>query len=128
MTEGEFRKSQDDAIRRMREMSDRAASNKANGFNLPSPDFVRLRNGVASQQPPKPAIETSQNNFSGDFSPPKNSSQINRNHPQSNGFNLPFLDSILKDGDSTLIIGLLLLLMSEKTDKILLFALVYILL
>ena len=46
---------------------------------------------------------------------------------QQNGFNLPFLDMFLKDGDSSLILGLLLILMSEKADKMLLFALVYIL-
>lgn len=41
---------------------------------------------------------------------------------------LPFLDSLLSDSDSVLIIALLLILMSENTDKTLLFALVYILL
>jgi len=44
------------------------------------------------------------------------------------GLNLPFLDNLMKDGDTALILGLLLILMSEKSDKILLFALVYILL
>lgn len=39
-----------------------------------------------------------------------------------------FLDSFFENGDLTVIIGLLLLLMSEKADKKLLFALVYILL
>lgn len=42
-------------------------------------------------------------------------------------FEIPFLNGILKDGDSSLIIGLLLILMSEKADKLLLFALIYIL-
>lgn len=42
--------------------------------------------------------------------------------------NLPFLDKLKTDGDLTLIIGILLLLLSEKADKRLLFALVYILL
>ena len=41
--------------------------------------------------------------------------------------NIPFLDSLSSDGDMSLILGLLLILMSEKTDKTLLFALVYIL-
>ncbi len=45
--------------------------------------------------------------------------------PQNSG--LSFLDNFLKDGDSSLIIGLLLILMSEKADKMLLFALIYIL-
>ena len=41
---------------------------------------------------------------------------------------LPLLDKLKTDGDMTLIIGILLLLLSEKADKRLLFALVYILL
>ena len=44
------------------------------------------------------------------------------------GINLPFLDNLKSDGDATLILGILLLLFSEKADKKLLFALVYILL
>lgn len=41
--------------------------------------------------------------------------------------NIPLLNSLLKDSDSTLIIGLLLILMGENDDKLLLFALMYIL-
>lgn len=41
---------------------------------------------------------------------------------------LPFLDNLKTDGDLTLILGVLLLLLSEKADKRLLFALIYILL
>ncbi|MBE6777444.1 MAG: hypothetical protein E7542_04965 [Ruminococcaceae bacterium] len=44
------------------------------------------------------------------------------------GLGLPFLDNLKSDGDMTLVLGLLLLLLSEKADKRLLFALVYILL
>ena len=44
------------------------------------------------------------------------------------GLSLPFLDNLKKDGDLTLILGILLLLLSEKADKRLLFALIYILL
>lgn len=44
------------------------------------------------------------------------------------GINIPFLDNLTKDGDATLILGILLLLLSEKADKKLLFALIYILL
>jgi hypothetical protein len=44
------------------------------------------------------------------------------------GFNLPFLETLKTDGDLTLILGLLLLLLSENADKRLLFALIYILL
>lgn len=44
------------------------------------------------------------------------------------GLNIPFLEKLKSDGDSTLILGILLLLLSEKADKKLLFALIYILL
>ena len=44
------------------------------------------------------------------------------------GANIPFLDFLSTDKDAALIIGLLLILMSERSDKTLLFALVYILL
>ncbi len=44
------------------------------------------------------------------------------------GLNIPFLNNLKNDGDATLILGILLLLLSEKADKKLLFALIYILL
>lgn len=43
------------------------------------------------------------------------------------GFNIPFLSDIAADTDISLIIGLLLILISEKSDKLLLLALIYIL-
>ena len=33
------------------------------------------------------------------------------------GLNIPFLEKLKSDGDSTLILGILLLLLSEKADK-----------
>ena len=48
--------------------------------------------------------------------------------PIFEGLNLPFLDNLKTDSDLTLILGILLLLLSEKADKRLLFALIYILL
>lgn len=42
--------------------------------------------------------------------------------------NIPFLNNLKTDGDLTLILGILLLLLNEKADKRLLFALLYILL
>ncbi len=44
------------------------------------------------------------------------------------GLNIPILSQLKTDGDLTLILGLLLLLLNEKADKRLLFALLYILL
>lgn len=47
--------------------------------------------------------------------------------PPQSGLNIPVLKDFFKDSDSALIIGLLLILLNEKCDKTLLFALVYIL-
>lgn len=94
MNENEFKLKQQDAIKRMQEMSSQAKTYTNPQSSPPS---------VAQQQQ-------------------------NKTQPQNSNFLLPILDSLLKDGDATLIIGLLLLLMSEKGDKILLFALIYILL
>lgn len=43
------------------------------------------------------------------------------------GFNIPFLSSMGIDSDIALILGLILILSSEKSDKLLLLALLYIL-
>lgn len=51
--------------------------------------------------------------------------------PQSTstlGLDIPILNRLKSDGDLTLVLGLLLLLLNEKADKRLLFALLYILL
>ena len=61
--------------------------------------------------------------------PPKNEPPPEK--PQSNlfsGIDIPILSKLKTDGDLTLILGLLLLLLNEKADKRLLFALLYILL
>ena len=66
--------------------------------------------------------------------PPKPEPQPEATAPQKTdnsflgGLSLPFLQNLKKDGDLTLILGILLLLLSEKADKRLLFALIYILL
>ncbi len=59
-----------------------------------------------------------------DIPPPKK-------QPQNNllgSLDIPILNRLKSDGDLTLILGLLLLLLNEKADKRLLFALLYILL
>ncbi len=59
---------------------------------------------------------------------PKPEPPKTKNNSFFDGLNIPFLDSIKSDSDVTLILGILLLLLSEKADKKLLFALIYILL
>lgn len=47
--------------------------------------------------------------------------------PLFSGFNLPFLGDLATDSDMALILGILLILTVEKSDKLLLLALLYIL-
>ncbi len=63
----------------------------------------------APQKPPPPTQK-----------PPQNNSFL--------GLDIPILNQLKSDGDLTLVLGLLLLLLNEKADKRLLFALLYILL
>ena len=122
MAERELSQKEQEAIRQMREMSTRSQASQNSGRMPPSPEFVRLRNDN---------IPNSNTKFMTENEPLHREIKDTANKaitPTQKGIGVPFLDSIFKDGDSTLIIGLLLLLMSEKSDKILLFALVYILL
>lgn len=70
------------------------------------------------KSPPKPEPEVK----------PQPDKPISNNNSILGGINIPFLDNLKSDGDATLILGILLLLLSEKADKKLLFALIYILL
>jgi hypothetical protein len=89
-------------------------------------EFAKQRQEAMEQMREMNSRSKSQNTEPSPTPPPKHTK------PQSNSFTanlqLPFLDKLLKDSDAALIIGLLLLLMSEKADKRLLFALIYILL
>ncbi len=77
----------------------------------------QLHNRSASKEPPsKPQA------------PVKAQPSLSTQDSILGGLGLPFLDNLKSDGDMTLILGILLLLLSEKADKRLLFALVYILL
>lgn len=100
MNNNEFIKQQQAAVQIMREMNSRATNGNAN---------------KGTQKPHHPKL-TNQ--------PPKNNAQPPLSRQNSD---LPFME-LLKNGDTALILGLLLLLFSENADKRLLFALVYILL
>ena len=87
-----------------------------NTFQKQKQDAIRRmkemnRKSEVEPPPPKPPEK-----------PPEKSNSV------FGGINLPFLDNLKSDGDATLILGILLLLFSEKADKKLLFALIYILL
>lgn len=139
MNQNEFMRQQQAAVERMREMNARAQINNDTTHKMPPvPSFVRVNENKRYQTQVPQNNNNNNNNTRIPESRQNNSVPLPQNRSaqktqsQGNSFlselNIPFLDNILKDGDSTLIIGLLLILMSENTDRILLFALVYILL
>lgn len=97
--ENDFKRQQQAAVERMRQMNARAT--QSNCQSQPE---------KKEQPAPLPHIKnpTAKNSF-------------------LSGINIPFLDNLSSDGDTALILGLLLILISENTDKTLLFALIYIL-
>lgn len=143
MNENEFMRRREEAVEQMREMNSRAAPAGAGQSMPPVPPFVKVQ-GNRQNRPhtPQQARQqaTRQQNAGQPAQPPAGSSvpqispsQVTECRERKNGgllggLNLPFLDMLTNDGDASLIIGLLLILMSEKADKKLLFALVYILL
>ncbi len=102
------------AVERMREMSARSIDSDM----PPVPHFAKLRNGEGSAKPR--AREPAK-------APPKPT----ENHGAAAGFpglsDIPFLKNIGCDGDVSLLLGLFLILSAEKADKLLLYALLYIL-
>ena len=117
MDENEFSRMKAAAMEQMREMNSRSAQN-AGGSSLNVPPFVRMGGQRREQHrpeappPPKPAPPANRVETGGFFK----------------GLDLPFLDRLKTEGDLSLVLGLLLILLSEKADKKLLFALLYILL
>lgn len=93
-------------------------------------EFARQRQAAVERMREMNSRSKSQN--TAPKAPPSQPQKPPQAPPQNNSFlgnlQLPFLDKLTKDGDTALIIGLLLILMSEKADKRLLFALIYILL
>ncbi|MEE1238387.1 MAG: hypothetical protein UHO61_00485 [Acutalibacteraceae bacterium] len=122
MEDNEFARQSKEAVEKMREMNSRSINSKGQSMP-PVPSFVRLqgnRQNTTSQRPQQntPAPKISEAEIKKNYS--KNTGILS-------GLNIPFLDALSKDTDVSLIIGLLLILISEKADKKLLFALVYIL-
>ena len=114
-----FAKRQEEAVKQMREMSYRASGTFHN--MPPAPPFVKLpdrpQNTATEKQEPKQSAT--------------NSPKTHQNDGITaflNGMNLPFLNNLKNDQDITLVLGLLLILISEKSDRLLMLALLYILL
>lgn len=112
-----FMYEQQKAVERMMEMN-RRSKYDSNSHNMPpAPPFVKL-NGNARY-------------FNGGDERQEDTADILRQDKKEApkaGFNLPLLDTLKIDRDTTLILGLLLILWSEKSDRYLLLALLYILL
>lgn len=126
MSDNDFMRRRQDAVERMREMSRKAAESSAQPMP-PMPPFVRLQN--RENQPQSQGAAASQQSVQTGPQASPASNEDSLPHTRKGGLSsLPFLDMLNIDGDLPLIIGLLLILFSEKADKKLLFALIYILL
>lgn len=126
MSDNDFMRRRQDAVERMREMSRKAAESSAQPMP-PMPPFVRLQNRENQPQSQGSAASQQSVQTGSQASPASNENYLP--HTRKGGLSsLPFLDMLNIDGDLPLIIGLLLILFSEKADKKLLFALIYILL
>lgn len=106
---------QQDAIRRVREMQSRVNQNLSRSQPTAPPEHPVRETGPQSQQnhspPPSPRS-----------SPPSLLPELSL--PQSSPLNSLF-DGLLQDGERTLILVLILILVSEKADTGLIFALMY---
>ena len=112
------------AIEEMRQMNMRANFQKENGNS-----YQKSQKNAENISDNNKNFADSQNETNKSDIPRKDF--INTKKPTFNSFfdgiGLPFSSLLSGDKDTALIIGLLLILMSEKSDKILLFALIYIL-
>ena len=124
MNENDITRKSKQAIEQMREMNKRANFQHSNNNSTPKNKSDTENNPAKSNSSAdfKNTPPTVQNFTKKDF---------NRNKKTADSFfdgmGLSLSNLLPSDADTTLIIGLLLILMNEKTDKILLFALIYIL-
>ncbi len=109
LTQSEFLREQQKALERMKEMQRRSQLNDTS-FNMPpAPSFVKLQNESEKKSAEPKSYEKAQDN-------------------KKSLLDLTLIDKYLKDPDSLIILALILILYSEKSDKYLLFSLMYILL
>lgn len=121
MTDNEMQRMQQEAVRRTREMQRRAAS-----FRTPAP---RETPAAAPQEAPAPVKEMPPVPDTPENVQPQPTAILeppdvaHEEHKTSGGI----VEMLFKDKEKTLILGILLLLMDEKTDNGLLLALMYLL-
>lgn len=116
--EDDFLKMQAEAAERMREYKKRA---NISSDMPPVPNFVKVNRNGNRGGSTAPRFETEEKT---PFNEVKKSLDNFKNLMPPD---LDFLDGFLGQKDTTLILGLLLVLWGEKSDKLLLFALLYIL-
>lgn len=140
MNENDFLRQQQAAVERMKEMNSRSVYSGNTSHKMPPvPSFAGVSqnnnpNRGRQQRTPQNTMPDNQRR-SQEKPTPEPEPPVKQSPPKQNnnrlfprGTSIPFLDNLMNDSDTALIIGLLLILMSENADKKLLFALVYILL
>ena len=108
MDDRDFMIKQQEAVKRMKEFAERSSKIHNNGddFIPPTPHFVSINK--SKEQPNK-----------------ENEPLFNS---EKNGLDIPLLNKLKSDKDSGIILGIILLLLCDNTDKLTLIALLYILL
>ena len=125
--ESDFLLQQQRALERMREMNARSKAPPSPHKMPPSPSFVKI---------PKADSRDFHNNSQNHSEFENKQSKASENTNQKKDFiseflsgdfsNMPILHSLKEDSDMALLLGLLLILYSEKSDRLLLMALLYI--
>lgn len=124
MSKAEFERMQNDAIRRVRNMQQKAQSHVP-----PMPNYVRPLRGIRQPGSEDAASENTADNTAKSQSQPA----VRHADSQNKGMGLGFLDKLnLKsfeiDGDRALILMMMALLGKETADETLMLALLYIML
>lgn len=130
MDQNEFRREQAAAAERMRRMYERSQVNSGGHTMPPTPDFVRVGAKDSGRVAPQMTPREEEKTKNAQPAAAQNSNEVYKKAPNGNGlpfFGDGFFADKLREPDTALILGLILLLFSENADRRLLFALLYIL-
>ena len=124
----EFLREKQRAVERMREMNSKSKFDRSVHKMPPTPPFVRLNRTPAYQRPSEQRKQESARENSRNQNPDRQQdSNFIGSVLNSLGLNSGNMNSLSSDPDLFLILGIILLLSSEKGDKMLMAALLYIL-
>ena len=124
----EFLREKQRAVERMREMNSKSKFDRSVHKMPPTPPFVRLTRTPAYQRPSEQRKQESARENSRNQNPDRQQdSNFIGSVLNSLGLNSGNMNSLSSDPDLFLILGIILLLSSEKGDKMLMAALLYIL-